>query len=163
MASMLMKPHEPADEKAKTQVKESLVKATEWLDKSKPSVTTQSLALMLFRDAQAGKTAKELQAGIASLLERQNKDGGWGQSKGLPSDAYATGQALYFLSAIKVEKDRAEIQRAVGFLISTQRKEGSWPMTSRAHPGEKPMTNPVPITYFGSAWATMGLMKSIGK
>ena len=36
-------------------------------------------------------------------------------------------------------------------------------MTSRAHPGEKPMTNPVPITYFGSAWATLGLLRAVSE
>jgi hypothetical protein len=36
-------------------------------------------------------------------------------------------------------------------------------MTSRAHPCEKPIANPVPITDFGSAWATLGLMRSLPK
>ena len=36
-------------------------------------------------------------------------------------------------------------------------------MKSRAHPGEQPMTNPVPITYFGSSWATLGLLRSVPK
>ena len=53
--------------------------------------------------------------------------------------------------------------RSVAFLVATQKEDGSWPMTSRAHPGEKPFTNPVPITYFGSAWATMGLVRSVPK
>jgi squalene cyclase len=97
------------------------------------------------------------------LLSRQNKVGGWGQDKDLPSDAYATGQALYFLSLAGVKHSRAEIQRAVAFLLANQKEDGSWPMTSRAHPGEKPFTNPVPITYFGSAWATLGLLRSVPK
>jgi hypothetical protein len=42
-----------------------------------------------------------------------------------------------------------------------QNEDGSWQMTSRAHPGAKPMTNVVPITYFGSAWATLGLLRSV--
>jgi hypothetical protein len=58
-------------------------------------------------------------------------------------------------------RDRTEIQRAVKLLVSNQNDDGSWPMTSRAHPGEKPMTNPVPIAYFGSAWATLGLLRSV--
>ena len=55
--------------------------------------------------------------------------------------------------------------RAVSFLAATQREDGSWPMTSRDHPGiestRKPIRNPVPITYFGSAWATLGLVRSV--
>ena len=46
----------------------------------------------------------------------------------------------------------------MSFLVGSQEEDGSWPMTSRAHPGEKVFTNPVPITYFGSSWATLGLM-----
>jgi len=111
----------------------------------------------------AGKPPKELEAAIDRLLFQQNKDGGWGQEKDLKSDAYATGQALYFLSVAGVNSDRAEIRRGVSFLVASQRENGSWPMTSRAHPGAKPFTNPVPITYFGSAWATLGLMRSVQK
>ena len=59
-----------------------------------------------------------------------------------------------------VPVDRPEIRRGVSFLVAGQKEDGSWPMKSRAHPGEKPFTNPVPITYFGSAWATLGLIKS---
>jgi squalene cyclase len=111
----------------------------------------------------AGKPPKDLVPQIDGLLGRQNADGGWGQDQDLPSDAYATGQALYFLNLAGVPADRAEVRRGVAFLVATQKDDGSWPMTSRAHPGAKPMTNPVPITYFGSAWATMGLMRSVPK
>jgi len=94
-------------------------------------------------------------------LGRQNKDGGWGQLRDLSSDAYATGQALYVLSLAGVRNDRPEVQRGIAFLVANQREDGSWPMRSRAHPGAKPFTNPVPITYFGSAWATLGLLRSV--
>jgi hypothetical protein len=36
-------------------------------------------------------------------------------------------------------------------------------MTRRGHPGVTPSDNVVPITYFGSAWATLGLMRSVPK
>jgi hypothetical protein len=32
---------------------------------------------------------------------------------------------------------------------------------SRSHLGARPTTNPIPINYFGSAWATLGLTRSI--
>ena len=98
---------------------------------------------------------------LERLLAMQNRDGGWGQEQGLASDAFATGQALYFLSLAGVKNGRAEVQRAVSFLVARQKEDGSWPMTSRAHPGAKPFTSPVPITYFGSAWATLGLLRSV--
>jgi squalene-hopene/tetraprenyl-beta-curcumene cyclase len=108
----------------------------------------------------AGRPAKDLQPRIDALLARQNKDGGWGQDKGLPSDAYATGQALYFLDLAGVANDRAEVRRGVAYLVAGQRGDGSWPQPARSHPGATPSSNAVPITYFGSAWATLGLLRT---
>jgi squalene-hopene/tetraprenyl-beta-curcumene cyclase len=105
----------------------------------------------------------QLEPEIDRLLGQQNDDGGWGQEADSPSDAYATRQALYFLSLVGVDRDRNEVQRGVAFLVTRQKEDGSWPMSSRAHPGVKPMTNPVPITYFGSAWATLGLVRSVSR
>jgi squalene cyclase len=152
-----------ADTIEKNPVRESRARAAAWLEKQKPGASTQSRALQLYRDVCARKPLKELETGVKRLLTLQHADGGWAQEQALRSDGFATGQALYFLGLTGVEKDRTEIQRAVAFLVRTQKKDGSWPMTSRAHSGAKPMTNPVPITYFGSAWATMGLMRSLPK
>ncbi len=163
MAYLALGPQVPADPKEKSAARNSRNQAAAWLAKSKPSESTQALALRMFRDVQAGKPAKDVKAGIGQLLSRQHKDGGWGQENKLPSDAFATGQALYFLSLAGVKNGQAEIQRAVAFLIGNQKEDGSWPMTSRAHPGEKPFTNPVPITHIGSAWATLGLLRSVPK
>jgi hypothetical protein len=163
MAYVALGAHVPPDADEQSAVREGREKAAAWLGNSTPGEGTQAAALRLLRDVQAGTAAEALQARIDGILARQNHDGGWGQQKDLPSDAYATGQALYFLSLAGVETDRAEIQRAVAFLAASQKEDGSWPMTSRAHPGEQPFTNPVPITYFGSAWATLGLIRTMPK
>jgi squalene-hopene/tetraprenyl-beta-curcumene cyclase len=160
LADVALGPQVPADPKEKSEARDSRVKAAARLAKGKPGDSTQATALRLYRDVRGGKPAKDIEAGISQLLSRQNKDGGWGQDKDLPSDAYGTGQALYFLNLAGVKSERAEVRRAVAFLVGAQKEDGSWPMTSRAHPGEKPMTNPVPITHFGSSWATLGLMRS---
>jgi hypothetical protein len=136
-------------------------KAASWLSTVERSDTTQALTLRLFLDVRAGKPPDKLRPGIEGLLVRRSADGGWGQLKGGRSDAYATGQALYVLNLAGVQSGRVEIQRAVSFLVASQREDGSWPMASRAQPGEKPYTNPIPITYFGSAWATLGLVRSL--
>jgi len=164
MAYLALAPHAAAKPNEKSDAALAREKAAAWLEKTKPSETsTQASALRLLRDVRAGKPPKQVEAGINSLFALQNKDGGWGQDKGLKSDAFATGQALYFLSEAGVKKEREQIQRGVAFLVGSQKKDGTWPMTSRSHPGAKPFTNPVPITYFGSAWATMGLMRSLPK
>lgn len=160
MAHSILRPHVPGNAQEKSPARASRDKATAWLTKCKPSGTTQSLAIRLFASLRESDLPKEIEAGIERLLRCRNKDGGWGQDKDLPSDAFATGQALYFLSLAGVKNDRTEIQQAVKFLVATQKENGSWPMKSRGHPGVKPMTNPVPITYFGSAWATLGLARS---
>lgn len=144
-------------------LRESRAKATAWLSDSKSSETTQTVALRLFRDVREGKASHELQPRIDHLLKLQNAEGSWSQDKDLPGDAYATGQALYFLSLAGVKPSRPEIGRSVAFLVAQQKLDGSWPMTSRAHPGAKPFTNLIPITYFGSAWATLGLLRSVGQ
>jgi hypothetical protein len=163
LASMVLGQPLSTDPKEKAAARASLEKAAVWLGKNKPGGGTQAALLRLLHDVRDGKPPKEIKAGIDQILGRQNKDGGWGQERELPSDAFATGQALYFLSLAGASSSGPQMQRAVSFLTATQRADGSWPMTSRAHPGAKPMTNPVPITYFGSAWGVLGLMRAGGK
>jgi hypothetical protein len=156
-------PQVPIDPKEKSEARDARDKAAAWLVKTKPSDTTQAAALRLLVKVRAGEPAKAVQTEIETFLGRQNKDGGWGQLKDAPSDGYATGQALYVLSLAGVKSDREEVKRAVTFLVDTQKEDGSWPMTARAHPDATPAGNPVPITYFGSAWATLGLLRSVPK
>lgn len=158
-----LRPHLPADPQEKSEIRESYDKATTWLAKTEPTKTTQSLAYLLFQDVAGGKKAEEVQPQIDTLLARQNADGGWGQLKDAASDAYATGQALYFLTIAGVAKDRPEIKRGVEFLVSTQKEDGSWPMIRRGHEGVTPGPFVMPIIYFGSAWGTMGLMRASPK
>src|SRR5262249_30234282 len=98
----------PADPKEKSETGVAREKAVAWLAKVKPSDTTQAAALWLFVKARLGEPGKTLQLAIDRFLGRQNKDGGWGQLGDAPSDAYATGQALYVLSLAGVPSDRAE-------------------------------------------------------
>jgi squalene-hopene/tetraprenyl-beta-curcumene cyclase len=161
MAYLDLEPYVPNDSAEKSTAGESRKNADAWLAKSEHAGSVQATSLRLLRDVRAGAPTAEIGAGVDRLLGLQNKDGGWGQDAGLPSDAYATGQALYFLSLAGVMSDRAGIHRAVAFLVGNQRENGSWPMKSRGQPGVKPMTNPVPITYFGSAWATIGLARTV--
>jgi Squalene-hopene cyclase C-terminal domain len=161
LAYLALGPQAPADPKEKSNVRDAREKAAAWLAKTKPSDTMQAAALRLLVKVRAGEKAKTVQAEIDQFLGQQNRDGGWGQLKGAASDAYATGQALYVLSLTGVKNDRAEVRRAVAFLVAGQKEDGSWPMTGRAHPGATPSKNLVPITYFGSAWATLGLMRSV--
>jgi hypothetical protein len=161
MACLALGPQVPTDPGEASPTRDARARAVAWLERLTPGESTQARALQLFRDVRSGKPPTELEPSIERLLRLQREDGGWGQERGLASDAYATGQALYFLSLAGVPRERPEVQHGVAFLTASQKADGSWPMTSRAHPGAMPMTNPVPITYFGSAWATLGLMRSL--
>ena len=112
---------------------------------------------------QAEASADDVKPGIDGLLTLQNTDGGWAQVKDRTSDAYATGQVLYALSLAGVSPETDGVKKAVAFLVSTQRDDGSWPMTKRTHPGETPTQNVVPLTYFGTAWATLGLLRCVAR
>jgi squalene-hopene/tetraprenyl-beta-curcumene cyclase len=161
LALIAWEPSISHDDKEAAAARASRDKTVTWLSTTKSTDTTQALTLRLLLHARRAAPAEQLQAGIEGLLKRQLADGGWSQTNDRPGDAYATGQALYALSLAGVKSDRPEIQRAVAFLAATQGDDGSWPMISRGHPGVEPFTNPVPITYFGSAWAMLGLVRFV--
>jgi hypothetical protein len=160
LAYAALGPQVPAHPSETSPVRESRDKAAAWLAKAEPTDTTQAASFRLLVKSRAQPAPRDLPEEIDQFLLRQNEDGGWSQLKDLPSDAYATGQALYVLNLVGVRNDRAEVRRGAAFLVANQKADGSWSMTSRAHPGEKPASNPMPITYFGSAWATLGLMRA---
>lgn len=163
LGAMALDPHVPADPNEKSATRDARARATAWLGDHKPTDTTQAAAYRMLAKVRAGTPAKTLQPEIDQFLGRQQKDGGWAQVPDRPSDAYATGQALYVLNIAGVKPDHAAIQSGVAFLVSTQKGDGSWPMTRRGHPGVTPGEFTVPIIYFGSAWGTMGLMRTVGR
>jgi hypothetical protein len=156
---MALRPH-ASDPKRQPEIRAAVDKAAAWLAKTKPSDTTQAAALRLLAKVRSRESAKTMQPEIDRFLALQRQDGGWGQLKDAASDAYATGQALYVLSAVGVKHDRPEVLRGAAFLVRTQKDDGGWPMTPRSHPEATPANNTVPITYFGSAWGTIGLIRS---
>lgn len=152
----------PPNAQDAAKIKETREKTDAWLSANTTSTTVQANALRLLLDVRRAAPAAKIQAGIATLLRMQNADGGWSQLPTLPSDAYATGQTLWVLSFAGMERQRPEITRAVFFLVSSQKPDGSWPMAHRDHEGVQPKKhNLVPITYFGSAWGTLGLLRSV--
>jgi hypothetical protein len=136
-------------------------KAARWLAETKTDDDPQSIALRLVLWNRLGRPAEEEQPLVKRIKERQNEDGGWSQTKGMASDAWATGQALYALAHAGVQSDEPVIRRAHAFLIKTQRADGSWPMTSRpVKTGGEGSRSLIPITGAGSAWAVLGLVRS---
>jgi N-acyl-D-amino-acid deacylase len=102
---------------------------------------------------------------VAALLKEQKPDGGWSQFTMPPSDAYATGQALYALNqAGGISTEHPAYQRGVKFLRETQMQDGSWLVESDAIPIQPPLDAGFPhgsdqfISAAGTSWAAMALM-----
>jgi hypothetical protein len=136
--------------------------AAGWLSRNASADSHQALAMRLLVYQRLGKPADDMKPLLESLLGQQNEDGGWSQSKKMKSDAFATGLSLYILSGQKSEGVEKAVRRGQAFLSKTQQPDGSWPMTSRpAEPtGPGPAGDLRPIRYFGTAWATIGLVRS---
>jgi squalene cyclase len=136
-------------------------RAVKWLSETKSDDDPQSVALRLILWIKLQRPAKEWTPLVHRIKERQNKDGGWSQTKEMASDAWATGQALYALAHAGVKSDDDVVSRGRAFLVKTQSDDGSWPMESRpTKPGAKGASNLIPITGAGAAWAVLGLVRS---
>lgn len=151
----------PGEAESKTSPVASLRKAVDWLRRNPSGETSQARALRLAAGVRSGKEPGELKDEIRGILDCQNPDGGWSQADDLPSDAFATGQALYALRLAGLAPGSPDIRRAQGFLVATQTDDGSWPMASRPiKPGGGPAKDLSPITFAGTAWATLGLVST---
>lgn len=136
-------------------------KGVKWLTDMKTDDDPQSIAIRLVLWKKLGRPAEVCEPLARRTKERQNADGGWSQAKDMPSDAWATGQALHALAHAGLKPDDPAIARAHAFLMKTQREDGSWPMTSwPTVPGGKGSTSLIPITGAGSAWAVLGLVRN---
>ncbi|HTR30826.1 MAG TPA: hypothetical protein VMH27_16260 [Puia sp.] len=126
----------------KEQLEKKVQKARNWLTNAIPLENEEKVFQLLgLIWSNADKEFIEGQA--AKLLQEQREDGGWAQLKTLPTDAYATGQALYALNQSgKLKSDDPAYQKGVSFLLKTQFEDGSWEVQSRSFPT-------VPYVYSG--------------
>lgn len=135
--------------------------AAEWIRTAQP-VTTEDRAFQLFGLVWAGNQEMARPA-AGSLLQEQRPDGGWSQTPLLPSDAYATGQALAALYEAGVPTSEAALKRGAQFLMNTQLEDGSWYVRSRTLPfqpyfdGGFPYGSDQFISAAATNWATIAL------
>jgi hypothetical protein len=132
-------------------------RALHWLRAAPPRAETQPLALRILVATRFG-TAAEAKPLVRQLLARQNADGGWSQADGRPGDALATGQALYALGTAGTRADDPAVRRAWAYLLGKQRSDGSWRVRSR-----NPSMHVRIISYVGTGWATLGLLRTLPK
>ena len=69
---------------------------------------------------------------VQQLIGKQRLDGGWGQTGNLPSDAYATGEALWALHESGMAPSNPVYRRGVDYLLRAQQEDGTWHVVTRA-------------------------------
>lgn len=141
-------------------------RAVEALKSAQAGDSTESLVLRVLIEHRLGD-ARAAQDRIAELLAGQNDDGGWNWLRdGKTSDAFATGQVLYVLGTVGVEANSPAVRRARSFLMQSQREDGSWLLKSigisNGNPAKLTERDGI-YSYWGTAWATLGLLRTMPK
>jgi ankyrin repeat protein len=126
---------------------------------------TVDLVFKVLGLAWADAAPADIEKAAGFLLRQQRQDGGWAQLPTLPSDAYATGEALYALhQAGVVAIDSLAYRRGVEFLLRSQLPDGSWYVPTRCFPVLEFSNSGFPhgrsqfISAAATAWATMALI-----
>jgi ankyrin repeat protein len=139
-------------------------RARAWLESARPRDTTDRF-FQLLGLRWSGADADAISRSARSLLKQQGADGGWSQIPTLPSDAYATGGALYALhEGAGLSDDDPAYRHGVEFLLSTQLPDGSWYVPTRCFPLVEYFNSGFPhgksqfISAAATCWATMALI-----
>jgi len=155
----------PAGRKAELQKR--IERAARWLATNTPK-TTEDLNMQLLGLKWAGAARRGADVGVRRLLQSQREDGGWAQTADLPSDAYATGQALYTLHELGVPVKDAAYRHGVQYLLQTQAADGSWFVKSRVAKFQPYFETSFPyghdqwISSAATGWATIALSYASG-
>ena len=118
----------PAADAADTQVR--IDRARSWLVATSAERTQERAFKLGLRWSNADPEA--IAAATSALGALQREDGGWSQLSTLPSDAYATGIALFALYEAGVPVKGRVYQAGLRYLLSTQAADGTWHVRSRS-------------------------------
>jgi Ankyrin repeats (3 copies)/Squalene-hopene cyclase C-terminal domain len=144
----------------KAEFDDRVARAASWLEKAEP-LTTEDRAMQILGITWARRQAPADH--VRELLAKQRSDGGWGQTDNLPSDAYATGEALWALHECGVTASDAVYRRGVDYLLRTQQDNGTWHVVTRAFGFQPYFQSGIPydhdqwISQAGTAMATIAL------
>ena len=134
-----------------------------WLSHAQPK-SNEDYVYRVLGLTWAAASRDVVRTAVNALVAQQRPDGGWSQIPTLPSDAYATGQALTALAESgAVKPTDLSYQRGVRFLLGTQLDDGSWYVRSRAIPIQPYFDSEFPhgkdqfISAAATNWATMAL------
>ena len=162
LAIYTLKTYAPPAEKADTD--RVIARAAAWLEAARP-VGTQDRAFHLLGLAWSNARPAAIASAAKELMATQQPDGGWKQMPTVPTDAYATGQALYALSAAaRTPATHPTYKKGVRYLLDTQAADGSWLVRSRSiwvqpyFESGFPYAHDQWISAAGTSWATMALV-----
>ncbi len=101
------------------------------------------------------------------LLDARNGDGAWGWEKDVPSDPLTTGLAIYVLAKARAGDDSSVFRDARKWLLASQQTDGSWltpakNFTNTTDPERLKVRDELYL-YWGTAWAVIGLLETLGK
>jgi ankyrin repeat protein len=145
----------------------SLEHASDWLARAKPE-DTQDQAFHALALSWVAPRSDRARTAARSLITSQRSDGGWSQLPAMPSDAYATGLALYALHAAgKMPAADPVYRKGVDYLLRTQAADGTWHVKSRAIWLQPYFESGFPygqdqfISAAATAWAAMALTGAV--
>ena len=146
---------------------QSIEKAVAYLQQQTPDPDNREwLAMRLLFERQFG-SADEVAKLRQQLLDARNSDGGWGWAKEVPSDSLTTGLAIYVLAKVGAGDDAPVFRDARKWLLASQQSDGSWLtpakyITTPCDPQRMKVRDEI-YRYWGTAWATIGLLETLGK
>jgi len=132
-------------------------RALEFLSKQSDGVSTEWYVSRLLLAAQTPDG--DVDEWRKKLLEQQHDDGGWGWLVKDESDALATGMAVYGLMSTGTTADDPAIRKAVALMCSTQNENGTWSVRGTKKNRKSKIAETA--TYWGTCWATIGLMATL--
>jgi ankyrin repeat protein len=145
-------------------------RAKQWLFENKP-VSSEDASFRLMGLVWSGASQEQIAAAQADLIRMQQTAGGWAQLKGYSPDAYSSGEALFALQESGMKPQAAPLNKGLRFLISTQAADGTWHVRTRMlspadvspkyFPTGFPYGKDEFLSYAGSCWAVMALLRSL--
>ncbi len=133
-----------------------------------PVITTDDASMKLLALHYIGAPEADKRAAAKVVESRQRVDGGWGGNPDMPSDAYATGVAIFALSETGRAAERPQSYgRGAAWLLRNQQADGSWHVRSRAPKFQPYFESGFPyghdqwISSAATAWAVAGLAASM--
>jgi hypothetical protein len=159
-----LRAYAPASEAADTQAR--IAKARQWLLATK-ATRMQEHAFRVLGLKWANADRRAIDGAAKELQALQQRDGGFAQLPTLPSDAYATGLALFALHEAGLASTHQAYQAGLKFLLQTQAPDGTWHVRTRSLEFQPYFESGYPyqrdqwISAAGAAYATLAIAAAV--